>query len=199
MDEPVVERFRPTSGRVLGPLALLIAVTVLVVAVPQLPDARAWRAGLGATFFGLLAWSSMLRPSVRVVGSDLVLRNMVDVVHIPLAAIERVVIRHVLAVSAGGRRFVSPAVSRKSRHAVRRTFAERTGQTLREDPTKVTYADIVESRILGLCELDRIRRGVAASGEEQRALAGEIRRDLSWPVVGGLVVSGLGFVVSLFL
>ena len=73
----------------------------------------------GAVLAAVLAWASMLRPALWVAGEHLVMRNMLETVHVPLAAIEQLAVRQVLAVRAGDKRYVSTVVGRPWRKAVR--------------------------------------------------------------------------------
>ena len=59
------------------------------------------------------------RPAVWVTRDALVLRGMFHTDRVPLAAIDKVVVTQVLAVSAGGRRFVSPAIGYSIRQTVK--------------------------------------------------------------------------------
>ena len=119
----------------------------------------------GAVAFGALVWSSMLRPRVWATESDLVMRNMLDTVRIPLAAIESVVVRQVLAVGAGDARYVSPAIG----HTLRQTFKASHGAPRK--PATESYPVFVEERICQLAEDARARLGVRRYSDEQVALA----------------------------
>ena len=52
-------------------------------------------------------------------GRELVLRNMLSTIYIPLAAIEEVAVRQVLAVRAGDKRYVCAGVGRTLRQAMK--------------------------------------------------------------------------------
>ena len=73
----------------------------------------------GAVLAAVLAWASMLRPALWATPDHLVMRNMLETVHVPLAAIEQLAVRQVLAVRAGDRRYVSTVVGRPLRKAMR--------------------------------------------------------------------------------
>ena len=68
----------------------------------------------GAAFAGILSYAALLRPAVRVDSDALVLRNMLDTNVVPLAAIDEVAVRQVLAVRADEKRYVSPAIGTRS-------------------------------------------------------------------------------------
>lgn len=187
-----VERFRPTSGRVMGVLAVLLATAVVVIGVVDREHGFSVPVVFAALFLGIVAWAAMLRPGVWVAGEELVLRNMLETVRIPLAAIERVAVRQVLAVSVGERRYVSPAVGRSRRQAMKanRRDADQPG------PAE-SYAVFVEERISRLAEDARAKRGIGLLSDEQLELAKGVRRRPAWPEIAGLVVAAVGLVVAL--
>ena len=193
MSDDPVERFRPTSGRVSGVLALILVAGVLLIRLLDpgsgLPTPVVW----AAVAFGVLAWASLLRPQVWVERDHLVLRNMLETTRVPLAAIERVVVQQVLVVNAGDRRYVSAAIGK----GLRQTMKQNRG-TAR--PTAVdSYPVFVEDRISQLAEDARAQHGVALMSDEQVALAVGVRRGYAWLEISGLAVSLVGFVTSLAL
>lgn len=191
MSEEPVERFRPTSGRILGVIALVIALAVVVIGVVDREAGFSAPVVAAAVVIGVLVWSAMLRPKVWVTQQDLVLRNMLHTVCIPLAAIEQVAVRQVLAVSAGEKRFVSPAIGRNWRQAFRANRAAR-------QPTAVeSYPVFVEERIAQLAEDARARSGVTLLSDEQLVLAEGVRRTWAWPEIVALALASLAFVVTL--
>jgi hypothetical protein len=134
----------------------------------------------------------MLRPSVTAEGDRLVLRNMFDTVSIPLAAIEKVVVRQFLAVAVGGRRYTNSAVGRSMRDI--RRDDKRT-----VDAPDLSPGGLVESRIRRLAENQRASQGIAEFSDEQVALAEDVRRDWAWPEIGLLAAFGLALVVTILL
>lgn len=190
-DEPV-ERFHPTSGRIMGTIALVLATAVVVIGVLDREHGFPLPVVLGAVVFGILVWAAMLRPRVWATSDDLVMRNMLNTAHIPLAAIERVAVRQVLAVSAGERRFVSPAIGRSLRQTLK-SNRRGTQQTAVE-----SYPVFVEERISQLADDARTQRGVRRFSEEQVALGADVRTTWAWPEIVGLVGFGVAFLVSLF-
>jgi hypothetical protein len=106
----VVERFPSTSGRVPGLICHATAAIVLVLAIKPLETGTPLGVAIVACFGALVTWVVMLRPAVWVTEQDLLLHNMVTTVRIPLAAIDKVVIAQVLVITAGGNRYVSPAI-----------------------------------------------------------------------------------------
>ena len=74
---------------------------------------------------GIVLYASTVRPRVWVLGRELVMRNMLSTIHIPLAAIEEVVVRQVMAVRAGGKRYVCAGVGRTLRQAMKGSALQR--------------------------------------------------------------------------
>jgi hypothetical protein len=192
MAEEPVERFRPTSGRLLGAVGLALVIAVLAAGVLDSDGDLPVTMIAGAVLFGALIWSAMLRPGVWVTEGDLVMRNMLDTVRIPLAAIESVVVRQVLVVGAGDSRYVSPAIG----HSWRQTFKATHGGAARRNATE-SYPVFVEERISRLAEDARARLGVERYSDEQVALASGVRRQPAWAEISVLAVAGVVFVVSL--
>jgi hypothetical protein len=143
---------------------------------------------------------------VLVQGHDLVLRNMLSTVFIPLASIEELAVRQVLAVRAGGKRYVCAGVGRSLRQAMRGSAVQKAreqmgglrGELAAVREPGMNYADYVEIRLQELIKEDRARRGIAKFSDEAEALARQARRVLAWPEIAALVVTGLFTVVALF-
>jgi hypothetical protein len=213
MDEEQVERFRPTNGPVSGVLALVFLGAIVVVGAVDVGAGFPLPVLTAALVMAVLVWAAMLRPRVWATTEELVLRNMLTTAFIPLAAIERVVVRQVMAVSAGEQRYVSAAIGKPRRRSsgwgrrdaavapfgsvhARRPELPTGGHAgdQRRDPP---YADFVADRISHLAESARARRGIARHSPEQLALAAEVRRTLAWPEIVALAVACALFVGSL--
>jgi hypothetical protein len=197
MQQQPVERFDPTSGRV---TALLVLVLAGVVVVAGTVDAGSVPLPVlaGAVLAAVLAWASMLRPALWATTEHLVMRNMLETVHVPLAAIEQLAVRQVLALKAGEKRYVSTVVGRPLRKAMR---TGRSGRAPVGDSTPapgLPYADFVEQRLHQLMEEARTAAGVDSLSDEQLALAAGVRREPAWVPIGLTVVSAVAFVASLF-
>lgn len=209
--EDGLETFVPTGGRVAGVLGLVMAAGVVassVVARDDVPVA----VGAGALVAGVLAWAALLRPRVSVSTETLHLRNMLETVHVPLAAVDELVVRQVLMVRAGDKKFVSPAVGRTLRKLLK---APRPNQmflpslpTQMDDgvgpavsggkvPTTVDYVDHVEGRLRERIADARTRLGIKAYSDEAEALARDVRRQPAWPEILALVVTTVLFVLAL--
>jgi hypothetical protein len=190
MGEGVVEDFRPSSGRITGVLGVLICVGIVVLGVAEsdrgFPPAVVWAALFGAVLF----WSASLRPRVRATESELRLRNMLTTVAVPLAAIEQIVVRQVLSVRAGDRRYISPAVGKSWRQVLKSSRG-------RDPGADASYPTFVEERLHKLAEDARAREGIALMSDEQLERAQGVRREWAWPEIVLLGFTFLGFVVAL--
>lgn len=190
-----VERFTPTSGRLMGGLALAVSLLVVVVGlVAPSQGIQAWLIAVTA-FTAALSWAAMLRPTVTLVADDLVMRNMLETVHVPLAAVEDVVVRQVLAVRAGNRRFISPAIGR-TRRQIGRDARSPSGDRVRQ-LAESSYGAFVEERIRSRAAEARAKVGVTAKSEQQQALAADVRRRPAWPEIVALAATALAVLVTL--
>jgi hypothetical protein len=204
-----VERFAG-GGRVTGVIGLVLAGGIVAIALVE-PGEIPLPVVAGALVAAVLIWSTMLKPQVSVSDGSLVLRNMLETVRIPLAAIEEVAVRQVLAVRVAGRRFVSPGVGRSVRQALNagREDAPRYsrpalgpalgGSTPSQIESGVAYADFVEHRIKDLAQRDRERRGIRAYSDEAEALASEIRREPAFIEIVLLAATTAFLILSILL
>jgi len=176
--------FDVSNGRVTGVIGLAVAVAIVVGGILS-ASAAAIAAGL---LVGLLTWVVLLRPRVGTRGTDLVLRGTVSTVVVPLASVESVTVRQVLAVWSGGRRYVSAAVGNTFREINRQ---RRGGAgSLESVPIGETkYADQVGDIIY-----ERSREA-----RRDGAPAGPARREWAILEIGALAVLGVVFVVALLL
>jgi hypothetical protein len=187
--EQVVEQFRPTSGRITGVLGLVLAGAVIVVGLldrDQFPILLVAIAALAAA----LIWASMLRPRLWVTDQHVVLRNMVTTTRIPLAAVEKVAVRQVVAIHAGDRRYVSPAVGRSLRQSL-------PTQKAKNQTALTSYPVFVEERLHHLVDEARVRSGVKPYSDEQLALAAQVERSWAWPEIAALALGTVAVVVAL--
>jgi len=206
-DDVTVEKFAPNGGTAIGILGGLVVVAFLVGWAIDIDEVPLWVPAV-ALFGGVLLYASTLRPRVLVRGRDLVLRNMLSTVHIPLAAVEELAVRQVLAVRAGGKRYVCAGVGRTLRQAMKGSAVQRAREQmggLRGELEQaavreagMNYADFVELRIRELVNEDLARRGMKRFSPEAEELGHQVRRDLAWPEIAGLVVTA-GFAVVTFL
>ncbi len=200
MDEAEIEKFHPSNSRVFGILAVLVAAVIPVLwAVDREADIPGWLVW-ASLLFGVLAFGSMLRPTMWITRERLVMRNMLETVSIPLAAVEQVAVRQVTAVLAGEKRYVSPAVGKSWRQALRSGRAGKADPTLLApaNPHDIPYADFVQQRIYERASQERARLGIASSSDEQLEAARGIDRTPTWPMIGAIAVCVVGFVVAIF-
>jgi hypothetical protein len=201
---PPVEKFASNGGVFTGVLAAVVALAFIVGWAIDIHRVPLWVPAV-ALFGAVVVWISSLRPRVRVENHELVLRNMLTTTYLPLASIEEVAVRQVMAVRAGGRRYVCAGVGRSLRQAMKGSAMERArGQMggLRGELAKVSepgmhYADFVEIRLQELVNEDRMRRGVAKFSDEAEALAGQGRRAWAWPEIAALAVTAVLVVVGI--
>jgi hypothetical protein len=218
-DQPTAEsqRFRPNNGRIVGTIGLVLCAGMSIVLVTTESTFVAVPGVFGCLFVAGLTWMALLRPSVRVAGSDLHLRTMFDSVRIPLASIETVIVRRYLLVRSGGRRYICPAISRPLRKTIRAEMKwsghsglqpglslDRLGEAMGESlQTQVkgepdlAYADFVEQRIAALAANDRARRGIEERSEEEYALGSQVVRRTAWPELLALVALLVATIVTL--
>ena len=207
-EDVTVERFAQNGGQVVAGLGALVVVAMLVGWALDPGQVAFWVVPL-ALVIAMVIWTSTLRPRVLVQGSSLVLRNMLTTVWIPLAAIEEVAVRQVMAVRAGDKRYVCAGVGRSLRQALKGSAAMRARQQaggltgeFASDPEPelkpgMIYADYVELRIRELAKKDQARRGVARYSPEAEALAAQVRREPAWPEIVALGASVVLFVVAI--
>jgi hypothetical protein len=171
-------RFSPTSGRIMGSLAVIAALVVVGLAVAD-PGGVPAPVAAGAVVLGVLGWASMLWPRVSVTAEDLVLRTMVEHQQLPLAAIEDLAVRQVLAVRVGDKRYVSTAVGKSWRKAMVGDRKD-TREGVDKPVTEIAYVDYVEQEIRKRMERARAAAGVGLLSDEQLALAAGVRRERAW-------------------
>jgi len=184
-----VEYFKPTSGRVMGSIGVLGAAALAVAVVYDGLQDSDPAVLLGSLLFALLCWAVLLWPKLGVSETQLLLRNSFDSVTIPLAAIEQLALRTVLAVRVGEKRYVNTAAGRTLR-AMRKAGSEQ------PDPVE-NYADFVEERIRARMDDARAREGVRVMSEQQEALAAEVRREWNPITVVPIMVVLVAFVAAL--
>lgn len=205
--EPV-ERFAPTSGKVVGYTSLAVIVALLVYLAADVHTLTGLRIGLGLAFFGVLVWTTQLRSRAAVYPRHLHLKNSLRDTTIPLVAIDGVVVRRTLNVFVDGNKYVCVGIGTPLRKLVK---AKSTGPSamlgwdkldsytraqtpLNPDQTLTDYSTFVETRITGLVEEARRSPDAGSSGT-----TGEPEHSWAWPEIIALAVLGAAFVLSLLL
>jgi hypothetical protein len=214
-----VQRFRATSGRVMGAVGLALCVAVAVMLVITESSSVAAPGVIACAFVGGAVWMALLRPRVTATASELHLRTVFQSITIPLASIETVLVRRYLLVRSGGRRYICPAISRPLRKTIRDELkwsgsnamqpgasldrlGAATGENLRTEvksEQELAYADFVEQRITALAANDRARRGIAERSEEEYELGSQVTRRTAWLEIGALAALAVAFLVTLAL
>lgn len=196
--DPVVEKFHATSGQVTGWMTVVVSAAVAIAGFAYLGDGfPVWVIG-AALLTGALAWAAMLRPALWATEEHLVMRNLVETVHIRLAAVEEMAVRQVLAVRAADRRWVSTVVGRPWRRAI--TARGATGASGERTPhADMPYADFVENRLYELVDAARSTAGVRPGSKEQLSLPDAVRREPAWLPLGLIGASALVLVAALII
>jgi hypothetical protein len=207
-DDTKVEKFAPNGGTAMAVIGGLVVLGCIVAWVLDTDGVPLWVPAI-ALLGGVVLYTSTVRPRVMVHGRDLVLRNMLSTVRLPLASIEELAVRQVMAVRAGGKRYVCAGTGRPMRQALKGSAVQRAREEmggLRGEIAKATvrepgmsYADFVEIRVQELINEDRLRRGVKRYSPEADELAKQVRRELAWPEIAALVACAVFVVVAIAL
>ena len=200
-----VERFERNGGTLTGIAGFVVAAVCVVAGVVDPGDVPLWVPALGV-LLAVLVWAATFRPRVWVEPGTLVLRNMLETVRLPLAAVEEVAVRQVMAVRAAGTRYVASGTGRTLRQALRGSAVQRAREEmggLRAEASSVVepgmaYGDFIELRLRDLIAEDRLRRGVKAYSSDVDALAEEVQREPAWLEIVLLVVSVAFLVLAVF-
>ncbi|UMG93287.1 hypothetical protein [Nocardioides sp. TF02-7] len=193
MAEQRTERFSSTGSQVLGWIGLAaVAVAVVLGIVDRDLGYAAWAWPL-CGLVAVVLWVALVRPSVTVERERLVLRNMLETVTIPMAAIEQVGVGQMIAVRVGDKRYTGTGISRS-----RRQSRKDSGRG-EDDLANLSPGGLLESRIGRLAEDARAVRGVRLMSDEQAALAAEVRREPARVEIALLAVLAVAFVVALVL
>jgi hypothetical protein len=204
-----VERFKPTSGHFFGYVGIAVAGFALGYVVLFVHTVTGLRIGLGAVFFGVLVWMTQVRPRATAYPHHVVLKNSVRDAHVPLGAVDEVSIGQMLSLWVGETRYVCIGIG----NTMRNDFKERRRSMLEEaevgtsrfselkrkadlanlDERAMSYQTFVVTRLEELVE--EAKREHARQQTEPPAPHHEV----AWPLVALLAVTGLAFVVSLFL
>jgi hypothetical protein len=178
MAPAATERFHATNGQVSGYVGLAVTLGILVLAVLPWETGRPVGVAILALLGALLVWCAMLRPALWATERTLVMRGMFHTDEVPLGSIDRVAVSQVVAISADGKRYTSPAVGYTARQKIKTKR-----RSVRGDKTVPTAADTyqvyVEERLLQLAREDRERFGPTDAG---------VRRTWAWPEIAGCVV-----------
>ena len=208
-DPQPVERFKPTSGQALGWVGIGAAILVIAYTVLFDRTVTGLQVILGTVFFGTLIYITQLRPRATAYPQHVVLKNAVRDAHVPLAAVDEVSMGQTLNVWSGDKRYVCIGI----------------GNTMRAD-FKARRRRMVDDSNLGTSRFSEMRRKADLANLDERAmtyqtfvltrleeLVDQAKREharedrtppppqlvVAWPEVALLTVSGVLFVLSLFL
>lgn len=187
------ERFASSGGIASGVAALLLLAGAFALGL---------REGWGLTTHGVLlvlavlSWGTLLRPRVSIEGDRLRLRGVLSTTVIPLAAVQEVLVRQVLAVRVGERTFTSPAIGRRVRRAMGyHEPVSADGSMLGLAPSP--EAELAQSRLRDAAFAARRRAGLEEWSPEQLALGEQVQRRPAWVELGLLAVGVVLAVVGL--
>ena len=188
-----LEKYRSGGGQVSGMVGLLATALVAVLVLVDYPSGG-WKILLGCAFVGLGVWAALLRPVVVLSGERVLLRGIASEVSIPLAAVEGVVVSQFVVVRAGASSWSCPGVGRN-----RRQIRRLAGAPTSPDPTDVYTGRVANQMVARLeqrAEDERAKLGIALMSDEQVALADDVRRVWSWPLLAALAALGLALIAS---
>ena len=205
--EQPVERFKPTTGGVVGWLGIAVAVGMIVYVSVAVHSRQGLQVGLGALFALVLVWVTQLRPRVTAYPRHLLLKGSVRDVAVPYVAVDELTMGQTLNVWVRGRRYVCIGIGKPLGYDVRqRMRAHNQGGVLgtnrvvdpsgrsdfRSRAPDLSYESFVMTRLGDL---------VAEARAEQRAAAvpadASVRPAYAVPEIVALVVTGLAFLASL--
>lgn len=204
-----VERFKPTSGFIVGYAGLVFVAVVMVYVAFKVHTVAGLQVALGILFLGLLIWVTQLRSRATAYSDRLLLKNSLRDFVIPLLLIEEVSVRQTLNVWVGERRYICLGIG-SSLHSIfkesRRKGAPSLlgGSRLHEfsemaekaapDQTAMAYETFVVTRIEELVEQAKKKARAQGVSDEVRPT-----HKYAWPEIVALVVIGTAFVISLSL
>jgi hypothetical protein len=205
--EPV-ERFRATSGRVVGSVGLAVVAGLLLYVAVAMHTTTGLRLATGLVLLGVLVWLTQLRPRATVYPDVLHLQNSLRDATVPLVAVDAVTVRRMLNVWVGGRRYVCIGIGTPLRKVVgvksrgpssllgwdRLEAYTEESTPLLPDQSATSYPDFVETRIADLVE-DARRRSLLRPGSSTP----QVRETWAWPEVVALAGTAAAFVLSLVL
>jgi hypothetical protein len=183
--------FRSTGNVLTGALTA-VATLALAAFGAFYPDAG-WPDWLVATMvlLAVVAYVAQIRPAAVLGESHLTLRNMLQTVHVPWAAVGEVLVQQILTVEVGERIFDCP-VGRSPRQ-IKQDNARPVDHPVTED----SFGLVIENQIRQRAAEARARLGIEEASAEQAALANDVRRVRAWPEIVLLVAAVAGLVVAI--
>lgn len=197
-----VERFKPTSGTLVGYAGLALAVVVLAYVVLDARNLDGVRIAVGTLLFGMVVWLTQLRPRATAYRDHVVLKGIVRDSHVPLAAVDEIALGQTLNLWVGDERYVCIGIGSSFREEIKASrkreqtlgtsrmteFALRS-ERANTDERAMSYQTFVVTRLEELVDEARRRH----RGEP----APRPRRVWAWPEVAALAVTAAVFVLLL--
>jgi hypothetical protein len=182
------QRFGPTSGLFTGWGGVVMSAAVGVVVAVQDPTPTGLGVAALVLAMGVLAWCFLVRPRVLVRDDDVVLRNAFVDWHIPLQAVQDVVVRQTTVVATDNGLYRGIGVGRPLRRMIKDAHGSRPGPERLTAAPGVATADVPDAMV----------EHVLARSEHARAASAEPRqphREYAVPELVALAVLLLAFVV----
>ena len=186
--DTTVEKFAPNGGTAMAVVGGVVVLAFVVFWVIDMDSVPLWVPAV-ALFGGMVLYTSSVRPRVIVKGRDLVFRNMLSTTYLPLASIEEMAVRQVMAVRAGGKRYVCSGAGRPLRQAMKGSAMQRAREQmggLHGEMAKaavrepgMSYADFIEIRVRSWS--NRTGSAAGSSGTRRRPTSSPGRSAASWP------------------
>ena len=204
-----VQKFKPTSGLVVGYTGLVFVCTVVIYVALRVHTVTGLQVALGALIGGLLIWMTQLRSRATVYADRLLLKNSLRDAVIPLVLIEEVSVRQTLNVWVGDQRYMCLGIGSSLRSIFKESrnqggstmlgssrmheFSEMANRAA-PDQSAMSYEAFVVTRIEEL--VAEAKKAAAARGTTD-----DLRPTFryAWPEIVALGVLGAAFVASLTL
>jgi hypothetical protein len=205
-----VERFKPTTGFIVGYFSLAFVALVLVFVVFSVHTTTGLRVGVAMVFAAALIWATQIRPRAAAYADRVVLKNSFQDTTVPLLLVDDVSVGTTLNVWAGEKRYVCIGIGESRISQRKKTigqpsllgssraheFSERADRAA-PDQVATTYAAFVVRRIEELAE--QAKRRASAAGPGEAAPTPVVTQAYAVAEIAALAVSALAFVVTLFL
>lgn len=203
-----VERFHPTSGRVVGTLSVAVVVGLLAYLALSVHTVTGLRLAAGLVFFGVLIWVTQLRPRATLYPRSLHLKNSVRDASVPLEVVDGVSVGRMLSVWVGEKRYVCTGIGTPLRKMIRlrsrgpssllgwdrlEAYTEEATPP-RPDQSAISYSEFVETRIVE--QVEDVHRRTSDGAD---VAAPEVQETWAWPEITALSVSAAAFMVTLLL
>lgn len=123
-----IERFKPTGGRLLGIVGLVILALLAIAFVSGGWDLQAALGVAAVAFLAVLVVAALVRPVIRAYPDHLLLRNAWTDVRLAWHGIEDVDVRQTLRVFVDGKRYHGVAIGKSTRGLLKGTMDRQPGR-----------------------------------------------------------------------